>query len=139
MSDEPKSPYEDIIHLPHHVSSVHKPMSRQARAAQFASFAALTGYEEEVKEAGRLTQRRRELAEGEQEELNRQLNRLRDALPNRPLVTLTYFVPDHRKAGGAYRALSGRVVKLTSLPWTLVLESGEQVRVDTLLRLELEE
>ena len=56
-----KSPYDDIIHLPHHVSQNHPQMPMLDRAAQFAPFAALTGYEAAVGETARLTAERREL------------------------------------------------------------------------------
>ena len=65
------SPYADIIHLPHHVSQNHPQMPMHDRAAQFAPFAALTGYEAAVGETARLTAERRELDAQEAEELNR--------------------------------------------------------------------
>ena len=96
-----KTPYADIIDLPHHVSQNHPQMSMHDRAAQFAPFAALTGYEAEVGETARLTAERRELDEQEAQELNRRLADLAARLPDRPEVTIEYFVPDERKAGGA--------------------------------------
>ena len=42
--------YEDIINLPHHVSKRHPQMSMWNRAAQFAPFSALTGYEDAIQE-----------------------------------------------------------------------------------------
>lgn len=45
--------YEDIINLPHYEPKRHPRMSMEARAAQFAPFAALTGYEEAIKEAAK--------------------------------------------------------------------------------------
>ena len=68
------SPYEDIIHLPHHVSSSHPHMPRKDRAAQFAPFAALTGYGEMIQEQSRLTQPEKELSEEVQEALQRKLH-----------------------------------------------------------------
>ena len=56
--------YEDIINLPHHVSKKHPQMSIEARAAQFGTFAALTGYEDEIKEMGRISIEERELGNG---------------------------------------------------------------------------
>ena len=94
-----KTPYDDIIHLPHHVSQNHPQMPMLDRAAQFAPFAALTGYEAAVGETARLTAERRELDPQEAEELNRRLAALIARLPERPEVTVEYFVPDDRKAG----------------------------------------
>ena len=95
------SPYADIIHLPHHVSQNHPQMPMLDRAAQFAPFAALTGYEAAVGETARLTAERRELDAQEAEELNRRLAALIANLPERPDATIEYFVPDDRKSGGA--------------------------------------
>ena len=93
------SPYADIIHLPHHVSQNHPQMPMLDRAAQFAPFAALTGYEAAVGETARLTAERRELDAQEAEELNRRLAALIANLPDRPEATIEYFVPDDRKSG----------------------------------------
>ncbi len=88
-----------ITEIPHHVSQNHPQMSMHDRAAQFAPFAALTGYEAAVGETARLTAERRELDAQEAEELNRRLAVLIARLPERPEVTVEYFVPDDRKAG----------------------------------------
>jgi hypothetical protein len=48
-------PYEDIVNLPHHVSGKHPQMPMIKRAAQFAPFAALTGYNDAVEEAARMS------------------------------------------------------------------------------------
>ena len=91
--------YDDIIRLPHHVSQNHPQMPMLDRAAQFAPFAALTGYEPAVEETARLTSERRELDPQEAEELNRHLAALIANLPDRPEAAVEYFVPDdHRKA-----------------------------------------
>lgn len=49
-----KNPYEDIMELPHHVSSKHPQMPMSDRAAQFSPFAALVGYDDAIKEASRI-------------------------------------------------------------------------------------
>ena len=87
------------INLPHHVSRNHPQMPLRDLAAQFAPFAALTGYEATVGETARLTAEGRELDAQEAEELNRRLAALIARLPERPEVTVEYFVPDDRKAG----------------------------------------
>ena len=112
------------INLPHHVSRNHPQMPLRDRAAQFAPFAALTGYEAAVGETARLTAERRELDAQEAEELNRRLAALIARLPDRPEATVEYFVPDDRKAGGAYVTVTG-VVRHISVPErTLVMEDG---------------
>ena len=125
-----KTPYDDIIHLPHHVSQNHPQLPMLDRAAQFAPFAALTGYEAAVGETARLTAERRELDAQEAEELNRRLAALIPHLPDRPEATIEYFVPDDRKAGGAYVTISGRVRHISFPERTLVMEDGTVIPLD---------
>ena len=114
--------YDDIIHLPHHVSQNHPQMPLRERAAQFAPFAALTGYEAAVGETARQTTERRELDAQEAAALNRRLTDLAARLKDRPEVTIEYFVPDDRKAGGAYVTMTGVVRHVTVEKRTLVME-----------------
>ncbi len=125
-----KTPYDDIIHLPHHVSRNHPQMPLRDRAAQFAPFAALTGYEAAVGETARLTSERRELDPQEAEELNRRLTDLAARLKDRPKVTIEYFVPDDRKSGGAYVTVTGRVRHISVPEKTLVLEDGAVISLE---------
>ena len=130
-----KNPYDDIIGLPHHVSRNRPPMPMSARAAQFAPFAALTGYGEAIDETGRPTERRIELDEQEKAALNSQLNELVSKLPERPEVTVTYFVPDAKKSGGEYRTVTGTVNRIAD--GTLVLADGEAIPVAEIAGLEI--
>lgn len=120
-----KTPYDDIIHLPHHVSRNHPQMPHRDRAAQFAPFAALTGYEAAVGETARQTTERRELDAQEAAELNRRLTDLAARLKDRPEVTIEYFVPDDRKAGGAYVTVTGRMRHISVARMTLVMDGTE--------------
>ena len=99
--------YDDIIHLPHHVSATRPRMPMLDRAAQFSPFVALTGYEAAVRETARLTDQRVELDESAKAELDRKL-RLLLSLPGQPEASITYFRPDERKEGGAYETVTGR-------------------------------
>ena len=125
-----KTLYDDIIRLPHHVSQNYPQMSMHDRAAQFAPFAALTGYEAAVGETARLTSERRELDPQEAEELNRRLTELAARLPDHPEMTVEYFVPDDRKAGGAYVTVTGRVRHISVPEKTLVLEDGAVISLE---------
>ena len=100
------------------------------RAAQFAPFAALTGYEAAVGETARLTAERRELSSQEAEDLNRRLATLIAHLPDRPETTIEYFVPDDRKGGGAYVTATGRVRHISVPEKTLVMEDGTGIPLD---------
>ena len=122
-----KTPYDDIIRLPHHVSQNHPQMPLRDRAAQFAPFAALTGYEAAVGETARLTAVKRELDAQEAAELNRRLATLISRLPDRPEVTIEYFVPDERKSGGAYVTVTGQVRHISVSERLLVMEDGTAI------------
>lgn len=128
--------YDDIIDLPHHVSETHPPMSRADRAAQFSPFAALTGYDTAVRETARVTERRIELDEGVKAELNARLNCILEHLSEHPQVSITYFVPDEKKSGGAYRTVTGAVRKLDGFAKTLTLVDGTVVPVEEMIHVE---
>ena len=125
-----KKPYDDILHMPHHVSQNHPQMSMRDRAAQFSPFAALTGYEDAIGETGRLTEPKRELSEHEQAKLNLRLNILASKLKENPEIRIEYFVPDEQKSGGAYVIISGTVVKLSLSARTIIMEDGSVIRID---------
>ena len=94
--------YADILNLPHHELTTRQRMPVGNRAASFAPFAALTGYDESVKEAARLTKERIELDEGTKEVLNDKLNLAVEKADEQPEISITYFLPDKRKSGGEY-------------------------------------
>ena len=121
--------YDDIIDHPHHVSQVHPRMSLRNRAAQFSPFAALTGYDDQIAEAARLTDRRVELTEAEAEEIGRQLGRLGRG----DGVELTYFLPDDRKAGGRYVTERVTVRQVLPAEGRLRLMDGRQIDIDAII------
>ncbi len=125
--------YEDIINLPHHVSKTRPQMLMSDRAAQFAPFAALTGYDSAIKETGRLTDNRIELDEEALTALSMKLQLLMDAIDEEPEVEITYFKPDERKAGGAYLKITGIVKKLDEYERVLVLISGQKIKLDDIM------
>jgi hypothetical protein len=132
-------PYDDIIALPHHVSLTHRPMPREDRAAQFAPFSALTGYEMAIRETGRLTDRQVQLDADEIASLNDTLCCIQARLAQRPAVTATYFVPDEKKSGGAYITVEGTVKRLDELEKTIIFEDGTQIPMDAILHLSVDE
>ena len=129
--------YDDIINLPRPVSKKHPPMPMSKRAAQFLPFAALTGFEGEIAETGRLTEAAPELGEDALVALDRQLALLRQRLPEQPEVTITRFVSDERKAGGQYETLTGHVRRLDEVNRALILTDGARIDLDTLVELTL--
>jgi hypothetical protein len=136
MTEEGKSPYEDIIDLPHHVSQKHPPMDMEKRAAQFMPFRALTGHEEAVAETARLTERRIELSEEEREDLDRQLKILEEHLPERPLVQVTYFLADPLKEGGSYEEMAGRIRRIDPVEKCLMFADRTKIPLEDILSLE---
>ena len=122
-----KGPYDDIISLPHHVSAVHAPMPAADRAAQFAPFAALTGYEAAIRESGRLTARRLELTDEEKELLNRKLLRAAEGGDH---IAITYFLPDRYKAGGSYVTAVGRIKKVDRIEGSVIFLDGMKIPVE---------
>ena len=129
--------YDDIINLPRPVSKKHPPMPMSKRAAQFLPFAALTGFEGEIAETGRLTQAAPELVEDALVALDRQLALLRQRLLEQPEVTITRFVPDEKKDGGQYETLTGRARRLDEPNRTLFLADGARIDLDTVVELTL--
>lgn len=122
--------YDDIIDLPRPVSQTHPPMSIENRAAQFLPFAALTGYDAAIQETARLTDRRLELDEDEKLMLSGKLQLIQDTIKTRPLVKVTYFVPDTRKEGGAYVVALGRVKKVDAIERQIVMTDGRCIPID---------
>ena len=129
--------YDDILHLPHHVSAKHPPMSMHDRAAQFAPFSALTGFEEVIAETGRPTERPFELDEQKAAELDRRLELLIAKLPEHPAAAVTFFVPDGRRSGGAYRTVTGKVEKISAADRAIVMAGGTAIPLENVASLEL--
>ena len=138
MTNANNHKYDDIIDLPHHVSATRPRMSMIDRAAQFSPFAALTGYDAAIKETGRLTDERIELSEESRAALDRKQQLLLDNLADCPEVSVTYFVPDERKSGGAYVAVTGRVKKVDMFERLLILTNGIKIPLDEILDMESE-
>lgn len=124
--------YEDILELPRHCSDSRAHMTRLNRAAQFAPFAALSGYEAEIAEAGRLTEPAAELMEDEALRIDRAL---RWALQSGEEVAVTYFVPDERKSGGACRSIRGKIRKVLEPEGLLLTEQGEKIPLERILQI----
>lgn len=116
--------YDDIINLPHHVSKKHPQMSLHDRAAQFAPFAALTGYDEEVREVSRITDQFHPLESKKKEEINQKLCILQEIQYEHPLISICYFVPDNRKKGGHYEEVTEGVRKLDVVNEKLIMIDG---------------
>lgn len=130
-----KGEYDDIINLPHHVSEKHPRMSLEARSAQFAPFAALTGYDEQVRETARLTNDRKELADGLKMILNEKILSIKERLAELHEVTITYFVPDVRKKGGKYVSVTGKVRKIDEFKHLIVFDNKKEIPIQEIIEI----
>lgn len=127
--------YEDIIHLPHHVSSKRPQMSMLDRAAQFSPFAALTGYDDAIQETGRLTEQKIELDEETLEKLDERFQILQEHLGEQPEVRFTYFKTDERKEGDSYLTVSRVVRKIILYEREIFLQDETIILVDDILKM----
>lgn len=140
MSSHSNDPhrYDDIIDLPHFVSKKRPQMPVENRAAQFAPFAALVGYDAAIKETARLTSKRILLDDGDKIMLNGLLQHISEHIKSQPEVTITYFLPDERKSGGAYVDLTGRVKKIDEYERMILMMNGSIIPIDEVIAIESE-
>ena len=130
--------YDDIINLPHHVSKKYPQMSLYARSAQFAPFAALTGYEDAVKETAREVSQKIELDEDLKLILDSKLHILMELAEKNPELTVTYFVKDLKKEGGKYVTVTGVLKKLDSIKKLIYLKNGNEISIDEIIDISIQ-
>ena len=120
--------YADIIDLPHHQSTKRPHMSLYNRAAQFAPFAALSGYDDMIAEEARLTD---SMIEADLEKLNMKLQLISHETDKKkhPTITLTVFVPDKYKDGGEYITVTGEVKKIDPVAQAVVLRNRAPIQI----------
>ena len=128
--------YDDIIDLPHFVSRDRKHMSNHDRAAQFAPFAALTGYGEQIQETARLTDKEIILSEDEKDKLNEKLEILSMHISEKPVITIKYFEPDVRKDGGKYLTETITLRNIDTLNRLLISDKKEKYPLDYILNID---
>ncbi len=134
MNEKCKSDrYNDIINLPYPMSTKHKRMPMSNRAAQFAPFAALAGYDTEILETARLTENKTELSDDEKELLNYKLNFINENIKNKSIISVTYFVADKKKNGGKYIEQTGVVKCIDDYEYKLIMENDVVVYFNDIL------
>ena len=124
--------YSDIINLSRPVSKRPR-MSLEQRSAQFAPFAALIGYEGQVKETARLTDKRIELNEELKEILDLKIQLIQEKIKKQPDVTITYFIPDDKKQGGKYKTVTNSVKKIDTYKNEIILIDGTTIAIDEII------
>lgn len=127
--------YDDIINMPHHVSTKHPRLSMEQRAAQFAPFAALSGFEDAIDETSRITADRIELNEEEKLKIDNILQKLKNDISKRPKVTITYFAPDIRKSGGEYLTKIGKLKKIDEFRQVITFEDEAEISIKEVVKI----
>ncbi|WP_035789605.1 hypothetical protein [Butyrivibrio sp. XBB1001] len=132
--------YQDMLYMERPVSKRHTPMSLENRAAQFAPFAALTGYDEAVEETARLTTEKIELSEEKKAELDLALSNLLSVISSSgsARVQVTFFVPDNLKSGGEYVTKGVNVKRVDNIKKVLILEDKSTIDISDILNLEID-
>ena len=132
------SKYDDLLYKPHHVSRTRKQMSQYDRAAQFAPFAALTGYGEAINETGRIVEKRKELTEEEKDIISSKLFQINERIKERIEITIIHFVSDKKKEGGCYKSKNGIVKKIDDYEQRIVFEDKTKIKFEDLLSISSE-
>ena len=129
--------YDDIINLSHHVSKKHPQMPIEERAAQFAPFAALVGYEDEIEETARITTKKIELNEEEKNMLDMKLNVLKEQMKVQiyPEIKVIYFIADVRKEGGKYINISGTIKKIDEFKQVIILDDKTEIPIKDIINI----
>jgi hypothetical protein len=126
--------YDDIINLSRPKSN-HSHLGIDSRAAQFAPFAALTGYDDQVKETARLTDRRIDIDEELRDLLNKKINYIEMNLKDKPSVSFTYFIPDETKDGGKYITTTGIVKRIDSVNGIIKLTNNTIIQMSEIINI----
>ena len=127
--------YDDIINLPHHVSKKHPQMSLYARSAQFAPFAALTGYEDAIKETSRETSEKIDIDDELKSILDSKLQIIMEHIKNKPEISFTYFIPDSKKDGGSYITVIGIVRKIDLYNQIIYLANNTEIPIKDIINI----
>lgn len=131
--------YDDIIHMPHHVSNKHPQMPIVDRAAQFAPFAALTGHKEAVQETGRVIEQKITLDENKKAMLDFKMQMLLQNMKEHPTINITYFQADDKKIGGAYVREFKEVKKIDDYTHEFVFMDKTRISIDDIYEIQLDE
>lgn len=136
MKSKAEELYADIINLPHHELTTRQRMPLINRAASFAPFAALTGYDEAVKETARLTDARIELDDSTKLVLSDKLQLAMEMAYQEPTITVTYFVPDQKKAGGAYVDYTGIIKRIDEYERKVIFVDKTSIPINDIYAIE---
>ena len=128
--------YSDILYLPHHELTTRRRMPVGNRAASFSPFAALTGYDESIREASRYTKERIELDDAAKADLNDKLNIAMSKAENKSVLSITYFLPDKRKNGGEYVTVKGVILRIDTLEKRIFFTDNSSIPIDDIYEID---
>lgn len=128
--------YNDMLFLPHPRSLTRRPMPRIGRAAQFAPFAALSGYDDAVHETARLTDLQAELDTEQLALMDEKLHALLDIIRDQPEITITYFEPDAKKSGGVYLSVTGRIRRVDEVNRQIIFADRTMIAMDSICEID---
>ncbi len=128
--------YDDIININYTSLKNHPRMSLYARAAQFAPFAALTGYNDGISETARYTDSKSEIDECVKDELNRKLMIINSRINEKPEISITYFTPDKIRPGGKYETVTGYIKNIDLLKKSIIMHSDKEIYIDDIFEIE---
>ncbi len=128
--------YDDIINMEHHKSKIHPPMSLYAHSAQFAPFAALTGYEDAVRETARQTTNRVELSEDLIEMIDMKVQFLKENIGQKEEITITYFEPDELKEGGTYVTVIGILRAFDDINQKIIFKDKREIPISEIIDIQ---
>lgn len=138
MGQRAEDLYGDIIHLPHFEPKNHKRMSLYKRAAQFAPFAALTGYGDAIIEASRFTEKNIDLSEDASDQMDRVIVHLQEEIERgkEPEISMVCFLPDDKKEGGNFMEVTGRVKKIDAYDRALIFQDGQRILIKNIVNID---
>ena len=135
--EDTKHKYGDIINLDYYVSKKHPQMSIMNRAAQFAPFAALTGYSDEISEASRIVDNKLELDDDSINDLNNKLLLINNNIKDKPKVSIIYFVPDKKKKGGKYIKIINNIRKIDLINDKIIFINKNKINISNIIKINI--
>lgn len=127
--------YDEIINLSR-PKSKHPQMTLEQRSAQFAPFAALTGYEGQIKETARLTDKRLELDEEAKSILDTKIQIIKEKIAQQPQIEITYFIPDKQKEGGKYVTIENKIKKINPYTNEIIMVDKTNIKIDEIINIQ---
>ena len=129
--------YDDIINLPHHESKNHPRMSNSNRAAQFAPFAALVGFEDAIKNSEEKLNKKKVLSEERKEEIEAVLQKILHQKSPINEFEVTYFIyKDKKEELGKYVSYKGKIKKIDFIEEKLIFVNKKTIDIKSIYNIK---